>query len=110
MLWMQKLRLRVFALMVALLLLVFGIIGMLSIPVLPVVGVAITIAVTMVNTMASRLDTLTCAGCGESIAQAPAGTHGIACSGCGTINHPFNSGDTMLAIEFPDDDEDEVIS
>ena len=108
MLWMQKLRLRVFALLVALALLVFGVIGMLSIPVLPAVGVALTIAVTMVNTMTSRLDTLTCAGCGQSIEQLPAGTHGITCRSCGTVNHPFNSGETQFTkgVDFNYDDEE----
>ncbi len=107
MLWMQKLRLRVFALLVALAILVFGVVGMLSIPVLPAVGVAITIAVTMVNSMTSRLDVLTCAGCGGSIEQSPAGTHGIACVKCGTVNHPFNSGGSALAFDFNDLDEDQ---
>ena len=110
MLWMQKLRLRVFALLVALAILVFGVVGMLSIPVLPAVGVAITIAVTMVNSMTSRLDALTCAGCGSSIAQLPAGTHGIACKSCGTVNHPFNTGeisdDSMYAMDFDTDNDD----
>lgn len=107
MLWMQKLRLRVFALIVALALLVFGVVGMLSFPVLPAVGVALTIAVTVVNSMTSRLDHLTCAGCGTNIVQSPKGTHGIACASCGTINHPFNSGEVMLAIDMPQDVEDD---
>jgi len=107
--WMLKLRLRVFALLVALGLLVFGVVSMLSVGVLPAVGVALTIAVTMVNSMTSRLDTLTCAGCGTSIELAPAGTHGIACKACGTINHPFNSGgEKNLASEFVFDDDDET--
>ncbi len=107
--WMLKLRLRVFALLVALGLLVFGVVGMLSMPVLPAVGAALAIAVTMVNSMTSRLDVMTCAGCGKSIEQMPAGTHGIACKGCGTINHPFNTGgETNLASEFVFDDDDET--
>jgi len=109
MMWIQRLRLRVFALMVALAILVFTVVGMLSIPVLPAVGVALTIAVTMVNSMTSRLDALTCAGCGNSIEQLPAGTHGIACESCGTINHPFNTGEAMLALDMNDDEEDEEI-
>lgn len=108
MLWMQRLRLRVFALLVALVILVFTVVGMLSIPVLPAVGVALTIAVTMVNSMTSRLDALTCAGCGTSIEKLPAGTHGIACMNCGTINHPFNTGEETesFALE-PNDDKDQ---
>ncbi len=108
--WMHKLRLRVFAIMVALVLLVLGVVGMFAIPVLPAVGAALAIAVTLVNTMASRLDAMTCTGCGTSIASLPAGTHGIACSSCGTINHPFNTGSpqteyAQFAFDLPDEDE-----
>ncbi len=107
--WMLKLRLRVFALLVALALLVFGVVGMLSMPVLPAVGAALAIAVTMVNSMTSRLDAMTCAGCGNSIEKTPAGTHGITCKGCGTVNHPYNtSNEEHLVGDFMFDDEDEA--
>lgn len=106
--WMLKLRLRVFALLVALLILVFGVVSVFSVGVLPAVGAAIAIAVTVVNSMTSRLDTMTCAGCGNSIEQLPAGTHGIACKGCGTINHPFNTGEAMLAMDFDLSDDDDI--
>jgi hypothetical protein len=108
MLWMQKLRLRVFALIVALAFLVFGVVGVLTIPVLPVLGVALTIAVTVVNSMTARLDARTCAGCGNSIENLPAGTHGIACNDCGTINHPFNSGETLYTGDLFDVDSDDL--
>ena len=109
--WMLKLRLRVFALMVALTILVFGVVGVLSVGVVPAVGAALAIAVTVVNSMTARLDTRTCAGCGQSIAQLPAGTHGITCKDCGTVNHPFNTGEPMLAndFSFDFDEDDELI-
>ncbi len=107
MLWIQMLRLRVFALVAALTILVFGVVSVFAIPVLPAVGVALTIAVTMVNTMTSRLTDLTCSGCGKSIAQLPAGTHGIACPSCGTVNHPFNSGEPTYAFDLSDEGDDE---
>lgn len=106
MVWMQKLRLRVFAIMVALVLLVFGVVGMLSVPVLPAVGVALTIAVTVVNKMASRLSVMTCSGCGQSIEKLPAGTHGIACANCGTVNQPFNAGEGAYAFDLSDEDDE----
>ena len=102
--WMLKLRLRVFALLVALTILVFGVVGMLSVGVVPAVGAALAIAVTMVNSMTARLDTMTCAGCGVSIESLPAGTHGIACKGCGTVNHPLMRDDVMLAQGGSDTD------
>lgn len=107
--WMLKLRLRVFALLVALSFIVYGVVSIFSVGVLPAVGAAIAIAVTMVNSMTSRLDTMTCAGCGDSIEQLPAGTHGIACEGCGTINHPFNTGEAMLAMDFDNTDDDDLV-
>jgi len=106
--WMLKLRLRVFALLAALAILVFGVVSVLSVGVIPAVGAAIAIAVTSVNLMTSRLDAITCAGCGQSIEKLPAGTHGIACQGCGTVNHPFNTGDTLMAIDYSYEDEDEL--
>lgn len=102
--WMLKLRLRVFALLVALTILVFGVVGMLSVGVVPAVGAALAIAVTVVNSMTSRLDTMTCAGCGSSIDALPAGTHGIACKGCGTVNHPFQTSEAKLAQDLSDAD------
>ena len=107
MFWMQKLRMRVFTLVAGLALLVFGAVSVFAVPVLPAVGVALTIAVTMVNTMTARLADMTCAGCGQSIAQLPAGTHGIACNKCGAINHPFNTGEPFYAFDLSDEDEDD---
>ena len=107
--WMLKLRLRVFALLVALSIIVYGVVSIFSVGVLPAVGAAIAIAVTMVNSMASRLDTMTCAGCGDSIEQLPAGTHGIACMNCGTINHPFNTGEAMLAMDFDNSNDEDLV-
>lgn len=104
---MQKLRMRVFTLVAGLALLVFGAVSVFAVPVLPAVGVALTIAVTMVNTMTARLTDMTCAGCGESIAQLPAGTHGIACNKCGAINHPFNTGEPFYAFDLSDEDEED---
>jgi len=102
---MQKLRLRVFALIAALTILVFGVVSVFAVPVLPVVGVALTIAVTVVNTMTSRLTDMTCTGCGASIAKLPAGTHGIACTKCGSINHPFNTGEPFYAFDLSDEED-----
>ena len=104
--WMLKLRLRVFALLVALALLVFGVVSVFSVGVFPAVGAAIAIAVTMVNSMTSRLSTMTCAGCGQSIDQLPAGTHGIACKDCGAINHPYNTGEAVYVMGVDPNDFD----
>jgi len=104
---MQKLRLRVFALLAGLALLVVTVVGVFAVPVIPAIGVAVTIAVTVVNSMTSRLGHMTCAGCGQDIAKLPAGTHGIACTQCGTINHPFNTGEPYYAFDLSDDDDED---
>lgn len=113
--WMHKLRLRVFALLVALGILVFGVVGVFSVGVVPAVGAALAIAVTVVNSMTARLDTMTCAGCGVSIQSMPVGTHGIACKGCGTVNHPLIHDTPLLAqdqqdADFNFDDEEDQLS
>ena len=107
MLWMQKLRLRVFALLAGLALLVVTVVGVFAVPVLPAIGVAVGIALTMVNSMTSRLEHMTCSGCGSDIAQVPAGTHGIPCPKCGTINHPFNTGEPFYAFDLSDEEDDD---
>lgn len=103
---MQRLRLRVFALLAGLALLVVTVVGVFAVPVLPAIGVAVTIALTMVNSMASRLETMTCTGCGQDITQLPAGTHGIICE-CGVVNHPFNTGEPAYAFDLSDEDSDD---
>lgn len=86
MMLVQKLRLRALALVVALGLGVLGAVSLASLPVWPVVGVAVTAAALVMNRMASRLDGEVCWGCGGTIAEQPAGEYGVTCAGCGTIN------------------------
>lgn len=86
MMLVQKLRLRALALLVALGLGVIGAVSLASLPVWPVVGVAVTAAALVMNRMASRLDGAVCWGCGGTIADQPAGEYGVTCSACGTIN------------------------
>lgn len=62
-------------------------ISLLSLPVWPVVGVAVATIAWAVNSMTARLTPNTCWGCGTAIAQsAPAGEYGVICHLCGTIN------------------------
>ena len=88
--WLHKLRLRAFAVLVASLVGALAVVGWLSVPVLPALGVALVTAAAVVNQMASRLALPTCAGCGIDLTQAPAGTHGVICPDCGTINQHFD--------------------
>ncbi len=88
--WLHKLRLRAFGVVVASILGALAVVGWLSVPVLPALGVAIVTAAAVVNTMANRLAMPTCAGCGTDLAKTPAGTHGVICHECGTINQHFD--------------------
>lgn len=88
--WLHKLRLRAFGVVVASVLGALAVVGWLSVPVLPALGVALVTAAAVVNTMANRLAMPTCAGCGTDLARTPAGTHGVICHKCGTINQHFD--------------------
>jgi hypothetical protein len=83
--WMQRMRVRALALVVGLIVAGFGIAAAFTLPVLPVLGVAIAAAAVVVNQAALRLSHPTCYGCGRDIAQVRAGTYGVECPDCGTI-------------------------
>ncbi|MBL4590640.1 MAG: hypothetical protein JKY96_01640 [Phycisphaerales bacterium] len=84
--WIRKLRLRVFAVLVALTLAAIGIAGLASLPALPVVGVTITLATMVVNKMTAKLGVMTCSGCGTDLTGVPTGAYGAMCTDCGVIN------------------------
>jgi len=84
--WLRKLRLRVFAVMLGLVLAAIGVVGLASWPALPVVGVTLTIATVVVNKMTARLSVLTCSGCGADLTGQPIGAYGAVCGDCGVIN------------------------
>jgi hypothetical protein len=84
--WLRKLRLRVFAVMVGLLLAAIGVVGLASWPALPVVGVTLTIATVVVNKMTAKLSVMTCSGCGADLTGVPTGAYGAVCKDCGVIN------------------------
>lgn len=106
--WLQKLRLRVFAVLVALTFAVIGVVGLLSVPVLPAIGVALVAAYSMVNSMTSKLATITCAGCGSDLSHSTSNTYGIICKNCGTTTQPYNhaSQPPMMATSDEDSDSD----
>jgi hypothetical protein len=106
MFWLQKLRLKVFALLVALTIAVITVVGMLSVPVLPAIGVALVAAVTMVNSMTTKLSAITCTGCGQNLSSTPANTYGITCQKCGTTTLPFQHEQSPPMYASEDDDFD----
>ncbi|MEQ9207133.1 MAG: hypothetical protein RLN78_07190 [Phycisphaerales bacterium] len=110
MLWLQKLRLRVFAVLVALTLAVIGVVGLFSVPVLPAIGVALVAAYSMVNSMTAKLSVITCAGCGSDLSNAATSTYGITCQSCGTTTQPYNHADNAPVFASFDEDSDSDIA
>lgn len=85
--WMQRIRLRVLAIVGAIAFAAFGAIAWMALPALPVVGVAIITVAAAVNTMTSRLADPVCLSCGTTIAaDAQTGVYGRICGNCGAIN------------------------
>ncbi len=104
--WLQKLRLRVFAVLVALTFAVIGVVGLLSVPVLPAIGVALVAAYSMVNSMTTKLAVTTCSGCGSDISKTPLNTYGTTCNNCGTTTQPFLHNPQPPTLATFDDDTD----
>ncbi|MEM1186284.1 MAG: hypothetical protein AAGI53_14940 [Planctomycetota bacterium] len=85
---LQKVRLRVLAILVA------GVVGSVTavsvaaLPVLPVVGVALITVAAAVNTVMAPLKAAVCTRCGASLGGAQSGPYGAECSSCGALNSP----------------------
>ncbi len=91
--WMHRLRLRVFAVLVAVAIGVIGLVSIASIPVWPAVGMAVAAIALVVNGMTSKLSHSICLGCGASLAGQARGEHGVACPECGLIDCTLASED-----------------
>lgn len=105
--WLQKIRLRVLAYALGLILAALAISSALTIPAWPIVGVAVAAVVFVINRTASRLADDTCLGCGRAIADLPIGEHGKICPDCGTISV---KADMVASHEPQDDDRDDAES
>lgn len=89
--WIHRLRLRAFAVLVGSLLAALAVIGWMSAPVLPALGVALLTAAAVVNTMAARFGDAPCAGCGRNLAGSASSNYGAICPDCGTINQQIDA-------------------
>lgn len=85
--WMHKVRLRVLALLVGMVLASVATVAFTTAPVWPVVGMAVAAAAYGVNKITSRLRHPTCWGCGGDLTREPAGSYGQICPKCGSITH-----------------------
>ncbi|TVQ62395.1 MAG: hypothetical protein EA378_05615 [Phycisphaerales bacterium] len=105
--WFRRIRLRVLAVATGVALAAFALVGWASLPAWPVIGVAVAAVAVAVNTIGSRLAHSTCLGCGRDLAGLPAGTYGVACPDCGTINQRYGDhAGEQLAFIHDDDTED----
>lgn len=100
--WLFKLRLRAFGVLVGVGLAAVAAVSWVSVPLWPVVGVAVTAVALAVNSIGSKLSQQRCMACGHDITEEPAGPHGKICPDCGSINTPF---DGELRLAQLEDDE-----
>jgi hypothetical protein len=81
-----KVRRRVLAMIVGISLAGVATVSVLSLPVWPVVGVAVAAAAWVMNSMTACLAQQACWGCGQSLQGTPRGEYGAICDRCGSIN------------------------
>jgi tRNA(Ile2) C34 agmatinyltransferase TiaS len=82
---MERIRLRVMAVLLGTSLAAIAMISLTSLPAWPVVGVAVATVAMMVNKVTSRLRSPVCWGCGGSIEGQASGEYGVTCPDCGTL-------------------------
>src|SRR5947207_1061918 len=75
--WMHKVRLRVFALMLGTVLAAIATASLTTVPVWPVVGVAVAAVAWGISKMTIRLKQPVCWGCGGDLSQQAAGSDGV---------------------------------
>ncbi len=103
--WLQKLRLRVFAIIGAVS--IVADVGF-SLPLWAVLGAVVGTVLLTVNTMAARLDSATCLGCGQDLSKEPSGEHGVVCPACGSVSLPltYATPDVSTGSASPQDEQD----
>lgn len=87
--WMETIRLRAFAVVVATCIAAVGLIAWSMIPAWPVIGVGVAVVAVVINRVAVRLDQPACWSCGISMKEQPVGQHGSICPKCGAVNQPL---------------------
>ena len=91
--WFHKLRLRAFAIIAGVsVLIVIGLGSIASVPLWALIGAVVGTVVLTIHTMAARLDSPTCLACGKDLAKEPAGEYGLICPKCGSISLPRTGG------------------
>ncbi len=105
--WFHKVRLRVFAVVLAGTLAVIGILAWATVPAWPIVGVAIITVAAVVSSMTTKLAMPVCYQCGSNLNTNETGCYGVICEGCGAVNEAVPSienGQIRLASDDSKDD------
>ncbi len=95
--WIDRLKLKVFACLAAIVLATVAIAAT-GIVLWPVIGVAVAAAVVSVAKVAQRLDHPTCFSCGHDLSNEPIGEYGTACPVCGSIHQPRRNQIDRIAL------------
>jgi len=82
---MQRIRLRVMAVLVGTVLAAVATVSLTSIPAWPIVGVAVATVALAANKISARLRSPVCWGCGKDLGGRKSGEYGIICPDCGTM-------------------------
>ena len=89
--WFQRVRFRVLAIAIAVLIAGITLASLSTFPVWPVVGATIAVFAVAVNTFGHRLNTDMCFHCGHDMKGLPSGEHGAVCTKCGKLSFPQSS-------------------
>jgi nitrite reductase/ring-hydroxylating ferredoxin subunit len=103
----ERIRLRVLAIVLAVVVTGVALVAFTTLPTWPVLGPVIgaTIAAfaVAVNTVGSRLAKNVCLHCGEKLSITHVGEHGVTCPCCGSLSFP---GEPGVAREAPADEDE----
>ncbi|MBX3389635.1 MAG: hypothetical protein KF691_09300 [Phycisphaeraceae bacterium] len=91
--WLQGIRLKALAVVMATVLAAIGVIAWSTLPAWPVIGVGVAIVAVALNHVAVRLHEPMCWSCGHSMKSQPIGQHGSICPSCGAVNQPLLTSD-----------------
>lgn len=84
--WLGRLRRRALALGLAIGLTAWGVVAFTTLPLWPIVGVAVAALAVGVNSLTFRMREAVCFECGASLSGQPAGEYGVICQSCGSLN------------------------
>lgn len=95
----ERIRFRVLAIVLAVVVAGVAIVAFTALPTWPVIGATIAAIAVAVNTVGSRLAQNVCFHCGEKLSVAHVGEHGVTCPTCGSLSFPGEPGVARETLE-----------